>query len=57
MRHLPGDEDDRTPEKRKQGRPKGALKQAKEKAGEGEEKQKVKFVMDERERAGYEKAG
>ena len=44
-RRLPGDESDKTPEKKKRGRPKGALKQAKEKTGESEEK-KVTFVTD-----------
>ena len=44
-RCLPGDDNDRTPEKRKRGRPKSALKQARERTGENREK-KVTFVTD-----------
>ena len=44
-RRLPGDENDRTPEKRKRGRPKSALKQAKER-NEKNEGNKVTFVTD-----------
>ena len=47
-RRLPGDEDDRTPEKRRRGRPKSALKQVKETDGVSEERKKVAFATNEK---------
>ena len=45
VRRLPGDNNDRTPGRRKRGWPQGALKQAKEKDEKSKEK-KVTFVTD-----------